>query len=296
MHFAFLLGFWFGLFGCGVKSSQSASLRIADGIEVSNTDFPAVVKIFSADPVDQAAVGTCTATWVSSETLLTAAHCISSESGTEIQRVWVKHPATGSDVVADPANIRIHPRYGEISLAGTFDIAIIRFSESVSSHALSMVDLQAKAGDQVQLVGFGITRVGGYDAGVKRFGINTIESLDGKKDSRGVGRPQDLIFIRGVLNQAVASEAGLINSGGAVNLQGDSGGPLLHQGRLLGVASTAELDDPTQLGGSYVSTFVHRDWLRQSGYPICGLTLPCEGAPRSNDEARVHGGVVPQRN
>jgi hypothetical protein len=286
--------FFIVLVACRHDSSSVGRIKMTNGIVVSKSDFPAVTQVHSSEPSSKpgvAVVATCTATWVHSAVLLTAAHCLIDSTKRQSSKVWVTDPKTGAEVVANPKNIKIHPRYRPTSgIEGVFDIAVIQFDRPVSEHVLSVVIAQANIGDPVQLVGFGESRVYGSDGGAKRFGGNTIVAIDGRRDYKNIGHPKDLIILEGARYRNESAQQSAASNAGAVNLRGDSGGPLLFKGQVLGVASTgAGWEKSPLITGSYISTFVHRDWLRQLGFSICGVSVDCPNTPKSDMEARRPG-------
>jgi secreted trypsin-like serine protease len=88
-----------------------------DGNLVSHSDFPAITKVFAAANPEDLEPDFCTATWVHSDVLLTAAHCVTEDdskaNSKAIRRVWVEDPETRRRVMAKIGKVRIHPRYPE---------------------------------------------------------------------------------------------------------------------------------------------------------------------------------------
>lgn len=271
------------------KLSDESKERVANGLESNRGEFMAVTRIMSAESKNPKSFGACTATAVSSKTLLTAAHCLVDRETRKIEAaIWVVDE-NGEKVFAKAQNVKIFPKYDPMQgrIEGNFDIAAVQFDEDIFSHWVSVSDVSGKMGDDIVLVGFGITTVGGIDSGQKRYGTNLIKALSGERDRSGVSHAKDTIILEDGVRDASAADSSGVKRGDKVsNLQGDSGGPIFLNGRLLGVASTIAGSESRVLNGSYISVHYHRDWLKELSFQICGLTLVCDKTPKSTAEVK----------
>jgi hypothetical protein len=275
-----------------VPNKPSGSLKVANGIEAKSNEFPSVIVIRSAESLTPKSIGSCTATAVSSRTLLTASHCLySRETKTVENAIWIDSK-DGEKIVADKTNIFLHPNYRDSggSMDGNFDIAVVTFKKDVFESWVQISKDPGVAGDQITLVGFGITSVGGTDSGKKRYGKNFIKTLEGKPDSTGISYAKDTIVLSaGVRDDKAADSEGVARGEKVTNLQGDSGGPIFLKGSILGVASTVGGTDRKYLQGNYISTYHHREWLRSTGTSICGVSEDCPRVPTTDDEVKNQG-------
>lgn len=271
-----------------LPKENSSRLNVANGLEASKSEFPSVIKVSSGSSADAKSYSSCTATAVSAHTLLTAAHCIVADSGKAEGAVWI-NDESGKQIVAERKDIAIHPKYSAkgASMEGSFDIAAVTFSKPVFKYWVGVSTVSGQKADKITLVGFGITSVGGQDGGKKRYGTNTIKTLEGLPDKTGSRRAPDTIVLEdGVKDARDADKQGVDRGERVTNLQGDSGGPIFLKGAVLGVASTVAGSYGKVLNGNYVSTFRHQSWLKGLGFPMCNLTIECEALPKTDLEVK----------
>ncbi len=271
--------------GCLSVRSDVSDITLSRATLAGPGEFPAVTKIFSVKPDLPNAL--CSGTWVYTDVLLTAAHCLKISSDRLSESIWVIDPKTGGDVKVHPSKVLVHPLHeGRSFPDGAFDVALVQFDRPISEYVLAIAQTNPQVGDDVQLIGYGFSSVRDTTAGSKRFGRNKIFSVDGQIDADGFRHPKDVIYIKEWPLAGPRPEASSSAPQGSVNLKGDSGGPMLLGGRIIGVASSAYMRDESRLAGNYVSISAHQQWLSESGLPICGLTRDCQQLPSSDDEAR----------
>ena len=195
----------------------------------------------------------CTATLVTQEIVLTAAHCVCNDNGSCIARdafsfrdvFPVDDPNTPVDEstvrrdVTISGNVFAHPRY---NMGGWLinDYAIIRLDEPANERVLNVrpipverPDEKPAVGDQVTLVGFGRTGDGCND-----------EPVGKRKTDVQVSEVSDVTIVFQNTNTYVC--------------RGDSGGPALNAaGNVIGVASTGN----SASNSNYDPTYVAYPWI-----------------------------------
>ncbi len=181
-----------------IISTATARNKIFDGVVIENEEFPAVVKIYTGS-----FTGVCTGTFISHNTLITAAHCvIKSESPFKAQNFMMALTANGTAV---SRKVYFNKKFQyHLTNGFQYDIAIVVFPDNTAPATipLSKEILSRWYGQKVTMVGFG-TYEGGYD-GKKRVGTNYARRVMGSIEVR-----------YGLYSSTVG--------------KGDSGGPLLRE-------------------------------------------------------------------
>lgn len=174
---------------CGGDRGRAAS-EIGGNTEsiVNGTptdDFAEVVMLVAEGPGYQAL---CTGTVIAPRTVLTAAHCLQDPSEQNIanpQAVWVS-AGPGGIQVQDEARTwvqaetwQFHGDYVTGSGKSAHDLGVVYLSAGQHFNVPSapVLGVPPTVGQAVTLVGFGITREGAEDYGVKRVGFNTIAGI-----------------------------------------------------------------------------------------------------------------------
>lgn len=270
-----------GLTACVPKSVES-KIKVVNGREISESEYPAVIQISMELASEPGAMASCTATWVSDRTVLTAAHCIE-ENVSDPAQISIK---SGSGAGSRPSKVIMHPSYKP--RGGGHDIAILQFAENTSKVFIPMALSQPTPGQDLTIIGFGkFDHLNGQSGGKKRIGTNKVMGI-------GYG---GIIEFSGRI-----SPGGSVGTGDDVtNSQGDSGGPMLVSRRVQGVSSSVNVN-PTpegKLQGNYESVRAPEieSWLKQladSGVYMIGVSKGTEGS-ESNDPSLSGsgGGSIP---
>lgn len=130
---------------CGALG-QTPSLGILNGTECS-TGASAVV-LLNLRARDGSAVGACSGTIISSRAILTAAHCLSSE--TAIVRVWL---GGGSELVAQ--SFTAHPGYRS-GAGSAADVGIVVMPEGLGRTPIPLLlSRAARVGESAVVAGWG---------------------------------------------------------------------------------------------------------------------------------------------
>ena len=223
---------------CGQALPERAELKLTNGIEAENDAFPAVVLFVMPSPSGQRI---CTGVFVNEHQALTAAHCVH-ELDLNNPELYLarsgdtKNEAQTFDYSGKALRITLHTDYekGRDQVANPSDLAIVDFAAGTAPDVLHLAHKTPRPNDQITLIGFGSsennesglrTQVG-KDAGIKRYGRNSIQSL-----SNGIIRLSGVNKSRNNLQkgQYVATSAG------------DSGSPLLYNGELVAMTVAGEV-------------------------------------------------------
>jgi hypothetical protein len=153
--FVLLAGFSL-LAGCGGEDPLSAVNVLQSSITNGKptSDYPTVGEISG-----------CTATLVGKKTVLTAAHCVWTGGSYSFKVAGSKYSGKA---------VR-HPSYGGFNLSN--DIALIRLTQAPPVTPTPISNAAPAVGDEVVLVGFGVTSEYGKDGGIKRMAKNTIAKV-----------------------------------------------------------------------------------------------------------------------
>ena len=224
--------------GCLVKKNAS-SVKVTNGQRTMQ--LPAVVRITNLEG------GSCTATFIRANVLLTAAHCVKDRD----------IPVVVKQLEVASKNIFVHPNYVGASKDPN-DVALVFFPSSISDQFLP-VDYNLPApGEPVQLIGFGDNQfTDGLDSTgsseIKRTGFNQVDQVvDGKitvVGQRGANAPDS------------ESPDGKLAS----LASGDSGGPLVSKsGTIIGIASFVSMASETTIRSSYTSLASVREFVEST--------------------------------
>jgi secreted trypsin-like serine protease len=246
---------------CKSRAENESRVKVVNGKALKESDFPAVIQI--AYDMGGGASATCSATWISDRTVLTAAHCIEGADSSPGKVSVVR--GTGKGLRALKAIS--HPTYRPNSGSG-HDIAILVFKEQSSQFYIPVALTQAQAGDPLTIVGFGkFDHLNGKSGGTKRMGTNKVSAIDyqGRVDFVGLVSP---------INNEGTGES-------VTNSQGDSGGPMIIKSRVQGVSSSVSKGANNKNVGHYESVRAPAisDWLTKlaaKGVYILGFSAGTE--------------------
>ena len=218
------------------KNGKKACFKIVNGEETSNR--PEVGFIFSV--ISNTETGACTGTFVSANTMLTAAHCIENGltpnyvpgtsfdlSRGDLIEKWVAEAPKVKDVIVSELDTESN---GTIrSDKGYKDIAVIIFEDDVAPAIMPLLGRSPKKDEKVEVMGFGLTTAleGGQAPSVskKRHGFNKIY----KQDQIDEGYKDSIVIV---------GDATTNGSDKSLTGHGDSGGPLIVDGAIAGICSS----------------------------------------------------------
>ena len=197
---------------CGCGAASERPVKIINGQSTTNAVYPGVVDFTATFKREKA---DCTGTFISSTTLLTAAHCV--QPVTSATGIVVR--GLGATSVAMLANPRWDPR-GEDPQQMAYDMALVRFAAGTAPGTLAFASRPPRVGDADTIVGYGDSDdKSGVGWGTLRAGTNVITAL---------------------IPGAIETQ-GPISSGGSdrrsVSAPGDSGGPMLVGDGIVGTCS-----------------------------------------------------------
>ena len=186
--------------------------------------------------------------------IVTAAHCVASESPDAIQAVAGRTDThTHDGTVAGIGNIWVHPRF-----QGPFqgnDVAVLTLDRPLEQSKLALASDADSAtyqpGRHATIYGWGATGESNHASTTLRQA--NIAILDDQQCSAAYGGR----FVPGEMLCAGRPE------GGVDACQGDSGGPLVADNRLIGVVSFGDGCARPGKPGVYTRISVHHDVMRQ---------------------------------
>mgnify|MGYP003574005532 CR=1 FL=1 len=197
----------------GFDQEPNQKLRVVGGWESRENEFPYQINL-------QRSSGSqfCGAVIVSPNYALTAAHCVSGSSASNVFSVLGAHTRSGSEGNrVGTSNIIVHEDYSSSTIEN--DVAILEFDTTQSWDDTQRPACKPTSnyyGNQCVVSGWGTTSPGGSSASELRYTVTDIISLD---ECRQTGYNPGSI-LDGMLC------AGDVENGGRDACQGDSGGPL----------------------------------------------------------------------
>ena len=149
--------------GLPTRSLTVGGDRIVNGTACGDLAQSSVVRVVALGAGDQA-LGFCSGTVISSDEVLTAAHCF--PRGTQSSAVIYGDP--GNTTTIEGRSYRIHPGYIPVSqsnpLAAFNDVAIIHLSDTIPvPRAAVLVDSDVQIGEQIAIFGYGTDENGDFD-------------------------------------------------------------------------------------------------------------------------------------
>jgi S1-C subfamily serine protease len=227
-----VIAFGLSLTSCHPRMLQNSGLKIIGGQDAGQDILPWAVRMSIGGG------GLCTGSFVSPNTMITASHCVRSNSKVSVAR----YEAKSIKIIEHPKSTdEVEP----------LDLAIVMFPANTATKWTRLTNRQPAAGDQVEMIGYGsCTRWDGPDTGTRRCrGTNKISGFDDR-----------------MIETA--------RSNGVALSPGDSGGPLFYADEsIVGIASGGDLGQ----GSMHVNLLLpeNQDFLKDAVAKhqavICGL-------------------------
>lgn len=213
--------------------------------------YPSVGALLRKLPNGEAAdQGHCSATLVGCSFLLTAAHCISGKDP-ETYLAWFQ----SAGAIKVKSVERRHPLFKECSgdsICSVADIALVELAEPVNGIRTSPITrtTEVPLGDSGTIVGFGISRGGRQDFGIKRRG-----SVKAATCTTAIGGAMDDAWLCWEYSSRASSNT----------CSGDSGGPLFASNQALGGVTSTGMKANCSLGDRAFDTRIskYKDWIIQ---------------------------------
>jgi len=252
LKFAAVAGLVLNTFACGTadRAATDSAVKVTNGREIAETDYPSVVYIASQV---QGGIASCTATFVNDSQVVSAAHCVEGTSASSpslylVKLTYVDGEAQLSAVAKAQRWVR-PANYNFDDGVNKLDASVITFPENSAPAVSALAAVPTKAGDSLTIVGYGNNRnfidasgqFTGSGAGKKRVGTNQVGAvIDG------------MIQFIGTPSAGSDFEPGSLVLSGS----GDSGGPLFVNGRLAGVTSGGGVGSTGDGQEVYISQYV----------------------------------------
>ncbi len=252
LNFAAIATLGLSAFACGTayQTATDSAVKVTNGREIAETDYPSVVYIASQV---QDGVASCTATFVNDSQVVSAAHCVEGTSASNpslylVKVTYVDGEAQLSAVAKAQRWVR-PANYNFDDGVNKLDVSVISFPANSAPAVSALAAVPTKAGDSLTIVGYGNNRnfiddsgqFTGSGAGKKRVGTNQVGAVvDG------------MIQFIGTPSAGSDFEPGSLVLSGS----GDSGGPLFVNGRLAGVTSGGGVGKTSDGEEVYISQYV----------------------------------------
>ncbi len=238
---------------CTQSTPKTSQLKIDSGLYIdqnSQNIVPGVVYL-----------GNCTATAVSDNTLITAAHCVDRANFISDDQLNDKICVRSGNIANGKCSIALYmPKKYRISSRGEdrgyeYDVAVAVFESGTFKNFFKVQQNPAATGDKVSLVGYSQENPGSGSSSSKRWGYNKISKFDS---------PGEIVseYARSVDGVAVSP--------------GDSGGPLFsNQCEILGVASRMTVESNKKSLHTNLTWSENIAWMKgleAKGAYFCGLS------------------------
>lgn len=239
--------------GCGKQAITPSLQRIVGGVEATANSWPWMISLQFSDHF-------CGATLIDSRHVLTAAHCLTSLSSSQVRIVAGLHrrsnKQTGRVQTLTASRIFLHEQYNSVSQA--HDIAVIRLSQAVTlNEYVNIICLPGPDPQElnpVTVIGWGALRRGGTSP-------DALQQVTVQVTNNEAAAAYSSYF--SVQRQI---GAGIPQLGGKDSCQGDSGGPLMYKADgvwyLSGVVSFGNGCAGAYNPGVYTRVSAYLSWIR----------------------------------
>jgi hypothetical protein len=209
---------------CGKQSDVGSTVKVSNGIEIPETEYPSVVLLYDKD-----AGSICTGTFVTENAVLTAAHCtmggdVNDSGDVDLTLNIIEIEAQDerkAKLVAESVRVVRNPEWDRNGRnVNRYDLGLVFFESGVARDVSEIAEVPAQEGDDFTIVGYGLNGNDKETAGIKRMGNNTVSSISGG-------------FIRFTGQSGPTDGEGTDSAAGS----GDSGGPLFIDTQVAGVTS-----------------------------------------------------------
>ncbi|CAG4915675.1 unnamed protein product [Colias eurytheme] len=238
-----------------VLSDTHALERIVNGYIADITEVP-----YQAALRRKTSVGwshSCGAVVISSRSVLTAAHCITSfENSTAKLQVAVGTTKKTGGTSYNVSKLFYHELYSPVTLENDIGLVAvegkIKFNQNVRAISIALSALHIPAGIHAIVSGFGSTEYEGHSSSDLRAAV--VEIVSQSECVRAYRRI-------GNITPGMICAAGKDPPRDAC--QGDSGGPLVVGRTLIGIVSWGEGCANTTYPGVYTRVSVYNDWIHE---------------------------------
>ncbi|KAL4712478.1 hypothetical protein ACJJTC_007494 [Scirpophaga incertulas] len=251
------------------EGENNSSTRIIGGNPTSIEQYPFTVQVYERGAM------ICGGTIVSLRCVLTAAHCVTSQTNQPRPRDFSVRVGTSilnnGGSVHEVSTVVVHPNYNPNTVDSDLAILVLRKNVTVRLQVLPVrvAAFDAPDGAEVTIVGWGHTGFAPSSQILNEVRVRIVNREQCAQAYRPLG-----MFV--TYNMFCA---GLIGQGGADACQGDSGGPVLFNGSLVGVTSWGEgCGLPFYPGvkvrvSQYIGWIVETATKHNSGHTLSGLSI-----------------------
>lgn len=185
----------------------------------------------------------CSGTFISEDTVLTAAHCFFDQGGQPVERL-VYQSSDGTEYVGKLYPCPDFNWSGSMVDKITSDLGMVHFDKKLAPKIATIAKSQPTKGDPITLVGFGVTDILKESGdGNKNYGHNEVQLVK-----------ENILYLAGYAEQSIRDvQHGIDSTSGA----GDSGGAVFNsEGKLVAVISAGSKLDSTGPNGETLARTV----------------------------------------
>ena len=223
------------LVGCGRASDTKSHVKVSNGKDIAETEYPAVILLF-----DQTKGALCTGTFISDTTVITAAHCTMGSNDIDAKTGKVNHTLYLARVIdikqkklekiATSVAVYRNPQWDaefKKQQVNKYDLGVVVFPAGTARGIAQISSDTPAQGDELTIVGYGLNYVPKNEkdidvssVGKKRLGHNSVAQLQ-----------DGFIYFSGAVKTTSADGSNANAS------MGDSGGPMFINDKLVGITS-----------------------------------------------------------
>ncbi len=256
---------------------ENVQSYIIGGVVVEKSDTPWQVELLieMVDSSDSKYYYQCGGSIIDDTWVITAAHCLTSDSGKTFNSVSVIHEESGSEVVTKTSNVFYPTDYDPSDTVSSYDIALIKVGTAFSSDSIVKVATSSQIDSMRTQIDNRWVQGGEMSPTFLTTGFGRTEDGSGSDDLKGVflaGVPEEKCeqnYVEGLICTTTADPDLNQNT-----CRGDSGGPLVYQDPstisnsdygvvLVGITSFGSSSCQNNLYSGFSSANYHNAWINE---------------------------------